>query len=134
MVFYINLVQLCVSATDPGTDTRCTDDPKLGDRQMPLQSHVLFTRVSCQTQSQRADALASLGSTLSLKHYAARVDRRTGNTWSDAHAARVQCPCNSSFQLFSRILASMCQHQSVPNICARVLPFFKAFSRAQLAH
>ena len=32
MVFYINLVQLCVSATDPGTDTRCTEDPKIGAR------------------------------------------------------------------------------------------------------
>ena len=124
MVFYINLVQLCVLATDPGTITRFIEDPKLGARQTPLRSHILFTRVSCQTQSQRADALASLGPTLSLKHCAARVDRQTGNTWSDAHAARVRRPYNTSYQLFSRTLASMCQHQSVPNICARVVAFF----------
>ena len=46
MVFDINLVQLCVSATDPGTDTRCTEDPKLGGPTPWVWPHLFWAQMS----------------------------------------------------------------------------------------
>ena len=46
MVFYINLVDLCVPATDLGTDTSCTEDPKLWG---PTLLHLNFATTAALT-------------------------------------------------------------------------------------
>jgi hypothetical protein len=47
--FDINLVELCVSATDPGTDTYAQWTPELGARHIPILNilNLLYHRIMC---------------------------------------------------------------------------------------